>query len=277
VRSEFDSRQLSSPIRQALRTLNSSLPVYVDTWSQGLELAQFPSRMAAIALGVIGLMGAMLSITGTFGTAYSVSKRLRELGIRMALGAQRKEVLRAALGRPKPSDSSTVVSFPGIPYALAFVNHGFDNDLTIYRSPLEPLGKPGPKWQKIIDANDGVVNFDVHEDDLYLITHKDAPRFKVINTSLAHPDLPHARTVISPGEAVITNLTAVADALYVQKLDGGMGKLSRVEYPDGPATEISLPINGSIELFGGDPRLQGVFFGLATWTKAPNVRTASTS
>lgn len=45
-------------------------------------------------------MGAMLSITGIFGmAAYSVSKRLRELGIRIALGAERKEVLQAALGR----------------------------------------------------------------------------------------------------------------------------------------------------------------------------------
>ena len=56
--------------------------------------------MATIALGVMGLMGAMLSITGIFGmAAYSVSKRLRELGIRVALGAQRKQVLQAALGR----------------------------------------------------------------------------------------------------------------------------------------------------------------------------------
>ena len=47
------------------------------------------------------MMGAMLSITGIFGmAAYSVSKRLKELGIRMALGAQRREVLTAALGRP---------------------------------------------------------------------------------------------------------------------------------------------------------------------------------
>jgi ABC-type antimicrobial peptide transport system permease subunit len=46
------------------------------------------------------MMGAMLSITGVFGmAAYSVSKRLRELGIRIALGAKRKEVLQAALGR----------------------------------------------------------------------------------------------------------------------------------------------------------------------------------
>ena len=60
----------------------------------------FPSRMATISLGVLGMMGAMLSITGIFGmAAYSVSKRLKELGIRVALGAQRKEVLQAALGR----------------------------------------------------------------------------------------------------------------------------------------------------------------------------------
>jgi ABC-type antimicrobial peptide transport system permease subunit len=56
--------------------------------------------MATLSLGVLGVMGAMLSITGIFGmAAYSVSKRKRELGIRMALGAQRKEVLQAALGR----------------------------------------------------------------------------------------------------------------------------------------------------------------------------------
>ena len=53
-----------------------------------------------MALGVMGAIGAILSITGIFGmTAYTVSKRLRELGIRIALGAQRNEVLKAALGR----------------------------------------------------------------------------------------------------------------------------------------------------------------------------------
>jgi ABC-type antimicrobial peptide transport system permease subunit len=56
--------------------------------------------MATISLGVLGGLGAMLSITGIFGmAAYSVSRRTKELGIRMALGAQRNEVLQAALGR----------------------------------------------------------------------------------------------------------------------------------------------------------------------------------
>ena len=65
-----------------------------------MDGALFASRMAALSLGVLGVMGAMLAVTGIFGmAAYSVSKRKRDLGIRMALGAQRKEVLQAALGR----------------------------------------------------------------------------------------------------------------------------------------------------------------------------------
>jgi predicted permease len=101
VRSERDPQQLASAIRSALRGLDAGLPVNIQTWTAGLDIALFPSYVATVALGVLGAMGAMLSITGIFGmAAFSVSRRLRELGIRMALGARRKEVLQAALGRP---------------------------------------------------------------------------------------------------------------------------------------------------------------------------------
>jgi ABC-type antimicrobial peptide transport system permease subunit len=91
---------MAAAIRSTMRALDPSLPVYLGPWNQELATTLFGSRIAAITLGVMGAIGAMLSITGIFGmAAYSVSKRLRELGIRMALGAQRKEVLQAALGR----------------------------------------------------------------------------------------------------------------------------------------------------------------------------------
>jgi ABC-type antimicrobial peptide transport system permease subunit len=83
-----------------LHDVDAGLPVFLETWKKGMDGALFTSRVATVSLGVLGAIGAMLSITGIFGmAAYSVSKRMRELGIRMALGAQRKEVLRAALGR----------------------------------------------------------------------------------------------------------------------------------------------------------------------------------
>src|SRR5215468_1056178 len=100
VRSGRDTRQLATAIDTALRDVDPALPFRIQTWTKELEVNLFPSRVAAVALGVLGVMAAMLSVTGIFGlAAYSVSKRMKELGIRVALGAKRKEVLHAALGR----------------------------------------------------------------------------------------------------------------------------------------------------------------------------------
>jgi len=100
VRTNRDPQQLAAAMRAKLQDLDRELPPYIETWSKGMDPVLFASRMATISLGVLGAMGAMLAVTGIFGmSAYSVSQRLKELGIRMALGAQRQEVLNTALGR----------------------------------------------------------------------------------------------------------------------------------------------------------------------------------
>jgi predicted permease len=100
VRSSRDPRVLSPAIRNTLHQLDAALTADMETRYDEMVTVLFPAQMATITLGVMGGIGALLAITGIFGmAAYSVSKRLRELGIRIALGAQRKEVLKAALGR----------------------------------------------------------------------------------------------------------------------------------------------------------------------------------
>ncbi len=100
VRASGDPNQVALAIRSRLRQFDAGVPVFIQTRYKSLDVFLLGPRMATLALGVLGMMGAMLSITGIFGmAAYSVSKRRRELGIRVALGAQRKEVLQAALGR----------------------------------------------------------------------------------------------------------------------------------------------------------------------------------
>jgi predicted permease len=100
VRSNRSPQDLAPALERTLHGLDPGLSFTINTWSRELGTALFAARAASLALGVLGGLGAMLAVTGIFGmAAYSVSKRLRELGIRIALGAQRREVLGAALGR----------------------------------------------------------------------------------------------------------------------------------------------------------------------------------
>jgi len=100
VRSNRNPQELGAALQQTLRGIDAGLPYTISTWTRQLDTVLFAARAASLALGVLGGLGAMLAVTGIFGMAsYSVSKRLRELGIRIALGAGHRQVLHAALGR----------------------------------------------------------------------------------------------------------------------------------------------------------------------------------
>ena len=100
VRSQREPQAMAKALEHTLHGLDSGLPLTIQPWSTELATALFPARVASVALGILGLLGAMLALTGVFGMAsYVVSKRLRELGIRVALGAGRREILRTSLGR----------------------------------------------------------------------------------------------------------------------------------------------------------------------------------
>jgi predicted permease len=92
---------MAAAVRKAIRDLDPAVPLQDSgPWTTQLSISFFPVQVATIALGLFGAFGLLLSITGTFGLAsYTVSKRLRELSIRVALGAKGKQVLSAALGR----------------------------------------------------------------------------------------------------------------------------------------------------------------------------------
>ena len=152
-------------------------------------------------------------------------------------------------------------------YVVAVVTQFVRNEVQLYAEPVAQLRGGATPWRKIADFDDEVTGFAVHGDDIFLLTHKDAPRFRIVRTSLSRPDLAHAKEVVPTSEAVITNLGAAKDALYVQQLDGGIARIVRVPYGANPR-QVRLPFDGSIGELVTDPRESGALLKLSSWTKS---------
>jgi predicted permease len=101
VRSNRSQNEIAPAIERVLHALEPDALITVQSWPDTISSELFPARAATAALGVMGLLSAMLAVTGIFGMAtYNVSRRMKELGIRAALGARSRHVISAAVGRP---------------------------------------------------------------------------------------------------------------------------------------------------------------------------------
>ncbi len=167
-------------------------------------------------------------------------------------------------------DFSVLGYSPGAPnYLLGLVIHGVQREIDVYVTAFDSSASWKPVWKKAVDAADDVTGFDLHGDSLFLLSHKDASRFKVLRTSLGNPDLAHATTIVPASEVVVVGISAAGDALYVQDLDGGIGRLRRLPYDGAKIQQVTLPFDGAIQSLATNPTEAGAWLELTSWTKSP--------
>ena len=134
---------------------------------------------------------------------------------------------------------------------------------------MERAAESAAPWQQLTTYDDGVTNLEISAERLFLLSHQDAPTFKVL-TLQAGQSLAQA-TVLLPADAhrIVESIHAAADGLYVATRVGIYSKLLRVPLGGGPPLEIALPFQGAIGEMFGDPRAPGVTLLLESFVRAP--------
>ncbi len=123
-------------LRRELREMDALMPVSVSPVADRLALALLPTRLATSVLGAFAALGLALAAIGIYGViSYSVSRRSRELGIRMALGARKADVLRLVIAQGmKPAVIGALIGLPAS-FALSRMMRGFLFGV----SPADPI------------------------------------------------------------------------------------------------------------------------------------------
>jgi prolyl oligopeptidase len=169
-----------------------------------------------------------------------------------------------------PTDFPYVTYTPASPYLLGTIVHGVKNEVMLYAVKSPEIRSGDVPWKAVATDDDDVTGYDFKGSTIYLLTHKDAPTYKVVATSLESPNLSAPQTVVAPGHAVVEQISVAGDGLYVRSRDGGFGRIAKIALGEdgapGASTNVALPFDGSINLMSTDPRVPGAIFGLTGWT-----------
>ena len=137
VRSAGAPGAVLTSLRDVIRGLDANLPIYdARTLHEHLGTAVFAQRMGANLLGVMGVLALILAAVGLYGViAYAVSQRTQEMGIRLALGASPRDLLRMIVGQGM---RLTLIGV-GLGLAMSYAMAGFMRSLLPGIAPRDPI------------------------------------------------------------------------------------------------------------------------------------------
>ncbi len=167
-------------------------------------------------------------------------------------------------------DYPYVFTMHGCDYLFCVISHGVDKARTVFVSPLSEGVRPDLSWRKIYDREDKISSFDNIGNDLFLLSFKGAPYFRVLHGSLDRWDLANLQEVVPESDTVLSSLQTTANRLYVQGMKGGMDELLEVGVlkPGYPSRNLQLPVKGSVYQLPADPTRDDVFLALNSWNQA---------
>jgi prolyl oligopeptidase len=164
-------------------------------------------------------------------------------------------------------DIPLIVANEASDWLIGRIMHGDLNEYSLYVTPRTALEQPEQiTWRRIVSPEDGVTEFLLSGDTLFLRTHHDAPRYKVVAYNLKTNA---AATLIPSSDLVIDHLALAGDYLITLDMDAGLSTMRRVHLPTGQIETVPLPLQGSILEIVTNRESSLVYFRAESWQTSP--------
>ena len=160
---------------------------------------------------------------------------------------------------------------PDAPLVAALAINGVENELAMWLTPVASVNDPKAAWKAFTTRADGITNFDMRSSEIFLLSHQDAPTFKVLSVRAGEPLATAATLVPAQPDRVIEAIHAAADALYVLARHGAYSQLLRIPAGTTEIQEVPLPFGGHVEEAFTDPRAAGISILISSWTTPPTL------
>ncbi|HUG25992.1 prolyl oligopeptidase family serine peptidase [Piscinibacter sp.] len=159
---------------------------------------------------------------------------------------------------------------------VAYVSDGVSPDFRALHTTLAQLRAGKPEWKPLVEREDRVTALALHGDQVYALSFRDAPRYKLLAGKLDDFSTAKARVLVPESQRVLTGIAAVADALYVEQRDGNVKRLFKLAYTGAASPkEVALPVAGAFKFAGLRPELPGVMLDLQGWTRSRQIYTVA--
>jgi len=164
-----------------------------------------------------------------------------------------------------PTDLPNIATIPGAANAVFDSVHGVQNEQEYWLAPIREAANPDAPWQRLAVRSDNVTSIDMRGEEIFLLSHQDAPTFKVLTLHAGQKLADAATLVPARSDRIIESIYAASDGLYVLAREGIYSRLLRVAAKDNAVQDIELPFKGYISAAFSDPRNPGLTFTLESW------------
>ncbi len=181
-------------------------------------------------------------------------------------------ILGASLGHGPaltPVEAPAIAISVGSPVAAALSINGVQNEIAMWLAPVARVGDPKVTWTKFLTREDEVTSVDMRGAEIFLLSHKGAPTFKVLTVHAGQPLTAATTLVPAQADRVIEGIHAAADALYVLARHAAYSELLRIPAGSTSVEEVQLPFRGHIGEAFTDPRAPGITLDLSSFTTPP--------